>query len=151
MKFLFSFFLMTSTAMAQDCYTRISEFQNSEVKLAKTICIEAVELGLDYFGASQATIKLTLDGKAKEVSFGLNNPLKREGDLVNFKLKDLEHFSQGDICSFSVDASINGELVVDKTTKKAILRDIQAQVVESFDSCHSEDRETQVINYNKVK
>lgn len=151
MKFLFSFFLMSTAAMAQDCYTRNDEFQNSEVKLAKTICIESINLDLDYFGKSQANIKLTLDGKAKEVSLGLTNPLKREGDLVSFKANALDSFFEGTTCGYTTDAAINGELVVNAQTKKAILKEIKAQVIESFDSCHSQDRETQVIKYNKVK
>ena len=151
MKFLFFFLLMTSQAFAQDCFTRYAEFQNTEVKLAKTICVESVDLNLDYFGKSQATIRLTLDGKAAESIVALNRPISTEGNLVSFQVLGLDRFYEGGGCSFTTDASVNAQLIVNQKTKTATVKDIFAKVSESWDNCHSRDREVQVVEYVKVK
>ncbi len=138
------------SAMASECYVRTVDLVTTEVTMAKEICINGLELKLENFGNSKATVKYTLDGVATEKTVNLSYPVELRNGKVLFFVNGLDSDYEGGMCSDTVEASINAELTMNKDGSEAKLSEIKGSVSTSYDNCHSDTREIQAIDFKLI-
>ena len=143
-------FLVSFSAMASECYVRTADLVTNEVSLAKELCINGVDLKLEVFGNSKATIKYTLDGVEANKEVRLSNPIERRDGKVLFLVFGLQSDFEGGGCSESTEASIDASLVMNKDGSGAVVEEIKGSVSTSYDNCHSGMDEIQSIPYSKI-
>lgn len=150
MKALLLASLVSFSAMASECYVRTVDLVTNDVTLAKEICINNIDLKLEAFGNSKATIAYSLDGVVKEKVIALNNPIELRSGKVLFFVWGLENDSEGGWCSDTTEAAIDARLEMNKDGSDVVLTEIKGSVSTTNDNCHSDAREIQSFDYKLI-
>jgi hypothetical protein len=146
---ILSVFLSFSALASTECYLRTEELSTTEVKMAKEVCIQGIELKLVTVGKSQAFIKYTLDGVNKVKQMDLSTSSAGPDGKVRL-LANLESNASNWGCHDVTMAFINGELSMNRDGSNPVLSNIEGEVVFTPDVCHSPTEEIQTLPFVKV-
>jgi hypothetical protein len=149
MKLALVFLLTAFNAFATDCFTREVELETNQVSSPKTICLNKIDLELDYFGNSKATVSMELDGQVVARTFSLNKgSLRPDGS----RLYDVTLASQdsGFSCSEMWEVKTLASVVLSADVKTAVVENVKTELYYSWDHCHSDMRLKQAFFYKKI-
>ncbi len=149
MKLAFFALILSAQALATTCFTRTVELETNRVSLAREICLNSIQLDLDYFGASKATVKISTDGKLQERTFSLNNGTLR-ADGSRLYIVSLNGSSEGGFCSEYWETKALASIVISKDAKTAVMENVKGEVYYSWDQCHSNTDLKQSFFYTKI-
>ncbi len=149
MRLAFFALILSANTFAANCFTRTVELETNLVSLAREICLDSIQLELDYFGASKATVKITMDGKAQERKFSLNNGTLR-ADGSRLYVVSLNGSSVGGSCDEYWETKALASIVISKDAKSAVMENVKGEVYYSWDQCHSNTDLKQSFFYTKI-
>lgn len=140
--------ILSGQAMAQTCFTRTVELETNEVSLAREICIESIDLDLDYFGGSKAKMKITADGVPAEKEFSLNSGRARVDGARLYEVV-VSGNSEGGFCDDFWQSEATASIVISKDAKTISVGNIKGELFYSYDYCHSDTDLKQSFDYTK--
>jgi len=128
--------VLSSSTFAADCFVRNQESVTREVSVAREICVESINLKLDYFATSIAQVNITTDGVSAQRIVKLQNGSTLPTGEKAFKLV-LESREVGGGCDNTWSAQTKGTLLVANDGSAARVSDVSAEINFSYDNCHS--------------
>jgi hypothetical protein len=147
MKTVLFAFLISSSAMASNCFIRTTELETKEVNLAREICITNIDVQLDVFGGSKANLTYNKDGVETTRTVSLNRTVSTSADRVTALIPSLDSDSEGGGCGYLTRASADAVLEIKRDGSSARITSIEGKVTETSDNCHSNEKVVQVIEY----
>ena len=139
----------SSAALADvTCFVRNEELRTGEVRLAREVCVDGIQLQLDVFAPSKAVMNLSLDGVDVVKTIELKNGVERGNGWVGFSFV-VERRSKGEMCDVNWSALATGTLLAKRDGTAAIVESVQGSVSFSSDNCHAPTFRNQELSYRK--
>ncbi len=148
MKLALFVLILSVNSWAETCFTRPVELETNRVTLAREICLKSIDLELDYFGNSKATVKISTDGVSQERSFSLNTG-KLRADGSRLYVVSLNGTNDGGFCSEYWETKALASIVISQDAKMAVMENVKGEVYYSWDQCHSDTDLKQSFFYTK--
>ncbi|MBY0517201.1 MAG: hypothetical protein K2P81_09845 [Bacteriovoracaceae bacterium] len=149
MKFAFLALVLSFSALAETtCFVRTVELNTKEVTMAQELCFGDVELNLDVFGTSKATIRFSNDGLRALKVVDLKNGTDLGNGSMAFNFVADSH-TNGGFCSEMWQADAIATLVVKRDGTSAYVAAVNGEVSYSYDMCHSSMRTQQELSFEK--
>jgi len=148
MKLVILTLVLSGQALAQTCFTRPVELQTNKVELPQVICVESVDLELDYFGESKGKVSIVADGKKSVQDFSLNKgSLRADGSRMYSVHLGASWYGMS--CSEYWRSLAKATIIIGKDLKTTSVAGIKGELYFSWDQCHSETVLKQSFDYIK--